>query len=231
MRVPSRALAALSCLVVGAYAIAVRPRLVRWGATDEEVAEPYPGADVVPNGDRAATMAVTIEAPPRQVWPWLAQMGYDRAGWYSWDRLDNGGRPSADRIHPEWQEINVGDRLTAWSPGGPVSAWEVAALEPGHFLGLRGLSDLRGRQLDPTGPLPRVYFHGLWGFLLEELSGDRTRLVVSGYQSTRPRWLRAAVDFFVYPPVHWAMQTRQFANIKRLAELDWAQASASQAQR
>jgi len=93
MRAPVRILAGLPGLLVGAYALAVRPRLVRWGATDEELAQPYPGAEIIPDGHRAATMAVTIEAPPGQVWPWLAQMGYDRAGWYSWDRLDNGGRP------------------------------------------------------------------------------------------------------------------------------------------
>jgi len=182
----------------------------------------FPGADIVPNGKRAATMAVTIKAPPERIWPWLAQMGYDRAGWYSWDRFDNGGRPSAERIHSEWEEIKLGDRLTAWSPGGPVSAWEVAALEPGHFLGLHGLSDVRGRQLDSSSPRPRVYLEGLWGFLLERLSADRTRLVVSGYGSTRPRWLQSIWDVFVYPPVHWSMQTRQFANIKRRAERDWA---------
>jgi proline iminopeptidase len=136
------------------------------------------------------------------------------------DRLDNGRRPSADRVHPEWQKIKLGDRLTAWSPSGPVSAWEVAALEPGRFLGLRGLSDLRGRPLDRTKAWPDAYFDGLWGFLLQELPGERTRLVVSGYQSTRPRWLQAVVNFFIYPPLHWAMETRQLANIKRNAERD-----------
>ena len=73
------------------YAAWVRPRLMRWGATDEEVAGAYPGAELVPHGQRAATMAVTIDAPPDQVWPWLVQMGGDRGGWYSWDRLDKGG--------------------------------------------------------------------------------------------------------------------------------------------
>lgn len=61
------------------YGVGVRPRLKRWGATDEEVAGPYPGAGLVPNGERGATMAVTIDAPPDQVWPWLVQMGGDRA--------------------------------------------------------------------------------------------------------------------------------------------------------
>ena len=90
------------------YGVWVRPRLWRWGATDEEVSSPYPGADLLPEGERAATMAVTIEAPPDQVWPWLVQMGGDRGGWYSWDRLDNGGRPSAQEIHPEWQDLALG---------------------------------------------------------------------------------------------------------------------------
>lgn len=160
-------------------------------------------------------MAITIEAPPAEVWPWLAQMGWGRAGWYSWDRLDNGGRPSAHELHPEWQDIAVGDRLAAWSSGGPVDAWEVAALEPGRFLGLRGLSDLRGHLLDPTQPRPSTYTEGLWGFLLEELSPNGTRLIVGGYQTFRPRWLEGFVNFWVYPLLHWPMQVRQFSTIKR----------------
>jgi proline iminopeptidase len=71
------------------YTAAIRPRLLRWGATDEELHRPFPGADLVPGGRRGATMAATIDAPRSRVWPWLAQMGCDRAGWYSWDRLDN----------------------------------------------------------------------------------------------------------------------------------------------
>jgi len=78
MRASVRILAGLPVLLAGAsvsYAIVVRPRLVRWGATDEELAQPYPGADLIPDGTRAATMAVTIETPAAQVWPWLVQMG------------------------------------------------------------------------------------------------------------------------------------------------------------
>ena len=206
-------------LVAAAYALVLRPRLVRWGASDEEVARPFPGEELIPGGTRAATMAITIEAPPDEVWPWLVQMGWDRAGWYSWDRLDNGGRRSAHELHPEWQDLSVGDRLSAWSPGGPVQAWEVAALEPARFLGLRGLSDLRGRVLDPGQPRPPTYTEGLWGFLLEELPGGRTRLIVGGYQTLCPRWLEGFVNFWIYPLMHWPMQVRQFANIKRNAEI------------
>jgi hypothetical protein len=199
----------------GAYALAVRPRMLRWGATVEEVKRPYPGADLIPGGRRSSTMAATIEAEPARVWPWLVQMGYDRAGWYSWDRLDNGGVRSADRIHPEWQHLSVGDYMTAW-PGADI--WEVAALEPEHFLGLRARFDLRGRPFDPAGPWPRFYSDSLWAFLLEELPEERTRLVVSGYWTVRPAWLRPVFSAVFLEPAHWIMQMRQFANLKRYVE-------------
>lgn len=204
--------------VAAVYALVVRPRLIRWGATDDELRSDFPGADVVEHGIRAATMAVTIDAPPSEVWAWLVQMGYDHAGWYSWDRLDNGGRPSATELHPEWQERAVGDYLKAWSPAGPIDAWQVAVLEPHRFLGLRGLSDLRGQVLDPARPRPAAYTEGLWGYRLDELPGDRTRLVVSGYQAARPRWFERIFNYWIYPLIHWPMQTRQFANVKRNAE-------------
>ncbi len=201
------------------YAAWVRPRLMRWGATDEEVAGPYPGADLIPGGQRAATMAVTIDAPPDQVWPWLVQMGGDRGGWYSWDRLDNRGRSSAREVHPEWQDLALGDYVKYRRRNGPVDAWEVAALEPNRFLGLRGLSDLRrGRILDPAQPRPSAYTEGLWAFLLKELPGERTRLVISGYQAMRPRWLERLFNYWFYIPVTWPMQARMLAVLKRNIE-------------
>jgi hypothetical protein len=210
--------------VVGAaavvYAGLLRARLMRWGATDEEVAEPYPGAEVVPEGERGATMAVTIDAPPDHVWPWLVQLGGDRGGWYSWDHLDNAGQPSAREVHPEWQDLAIGDYVKYRTRRhGPVDAWQVAALEPNRFLGLHGLSDLRGRRLDPTQPRPPAYTEGLWGFRLDELSGGRTRLVIGGYQTFRPRQLGRFFDYWLYPPVVWIMQARMLAVLKRNVEL------------
>ena len=148
------------------YLALVRPRLLRWGATADEARGPYPGAGLIPGSTRGATMAVTIDAPPSRVWPWLVQMGTDRAGWYSWDRLDNFGRPSAGSIHPEWQDIAVGDRLAATPDGSQW--WAVAALEPERFLGLRMSLDLRGRPFDPAGTRPRYFTDSLWGFELRE---------------------------------------------------------------
>jgi hypothetical protein len=198
------------------YAAVVRPRLLRWGATDAELEASYPGKDLIPDGARSATMAVTINAPTERVWSWLVQMGTERGGWYSWDRLDNFGRRSADRIHPEWQQVRVGDRLAARPDGSQW--WEVAALDPRRFLGLRMSLDLRGRPFDPAGQRPRHFTDSIWGFLLEELPDDRTRLVVSGYWTLRPRWLQPVLSFALLEPSHWVMQTRQFTNLKRRTE-------------
>jgi proline iminopeptidase len=208
-------LAATAALVYGEW---LRPRLMRWGASDEEVAGPYPGAQVVPDGERAATMAVTIETSADQVWPWLIQMGGDRGGWYSWDRLDNRGRPSAREVHPEWQNLALGDHVKYATRSGPVDAWLVAVLEPNRFLGLHGLSDLRGRRLDPNQPRPSAYTEGLWGFQLRELPRRRTRLVISGYQASRPRWLERFTNYWLYIPTVWPMQARMLAVLKRNIE-------------
>ena len=217
MIVTPQRVAAVFALAAGAYALAARPRMLRWGASKEEVREPYPGADLIPDGRRGGTMAATIDAPPSRVWPWLVQMGCDRAGFYSWDRLDNAGVPSAEQINPEWQNLSVGDRVAA-TPSG-ATWFEVAALEPERFLALRASIDVRSRRpFDPAGPKPGFYVDALWGFQLKELSGGRTRLVVSGYAAARPRVLQAVADFLFWEPAHWIMQRRQFLNLKRRAE-------------
>ena len=209
-------LAAVSALL-GIYGFGVRPRLGRWGATDEEVARPYPGADIIPGATRSTTtMSVTIDAPPSAVWPWLVQMGVDRGIWYTWDYWRPWGRRSAERIHPEWQDISVGHRMPSTLDGSVW--WEVAALEPERFLGLRMSVDLLGRPFDPRGTPPRYYSDSLWSFLLDKLPGDRTRLVVGGYWTFRPKWLQSIVSFLLVEPSTWVMQTRQFTGLKRRAE-------------
>lgn len=202
--------------VICLYAVGIRPRLVRWGATDEEVAGPYPGADLIPGATRGTTMAVTIEAPPSAVWPWLVQMGVNRGMWYTWDYWRPWGLKSADRIHPEWQEISVGHRMAS-VPGGRVW-WEVAALEPDRLLALRMSVDLLGRPFDPRGRPPRCYSDSIWAFQLNALPGERTRLVVSGYWAFAPAWLRGIVNFVLLEPSTWIMQTRQFKGLKLRAE-------------
>lgn len=203
-------------LAEGAYLLFIRPRMLRWGATEDEVRGPSPGEGIVPGAKRGSIMAITLNAPPSAVWPWLAQMGNGRGGWYSWDRLDNAGVPSVEELHPEWQSISLGQRLPA-DPTGKFS-FEVAALEPERFLGLRATNTLTGQPYDPNGPRPRNFGDSLWAFQLKELPGERTRLIVSTYGVGRPRALFALQNLLFWEPAHWMMQTRQFANLKRRAE-------------
>jgi hypothetical protein len=100
----------LVAAVVGLYVWVVKPWHLRWGATDEEVARTMPGDELFPD-TRSATRAITIDASAEEVWPWLIQLGFGRAGWYSYDWIDNDFKPSADRIVPEYQHLEVGDKI------------------------------------------------------------------------------------------------------------------------
>jgi hypothetical protein len=192
-RARQRLLAAASAGLVS-YALWIRPRLLHWGATRAETTRADPGDELLPDPDVGATMATTLPAPPEKVWPWLVQMGGDRGGWYSWDWLDNDGRPSADRIVPGWQSLEEGQHLYA-APNGP-SRFVVAVLEPNQTLVLRG---------DYSENIDEI-----WGFHLRPAAGESTRLVAR----TRSRGLPRLIGLLWSEPVHFIMQTRQFQNLR-----------------
>ena len=104
------------------YLFIIRPWQLRWGATDEELAAIMPGDEIVSQPDFNATRGVTVNAPPETIWPWIVQMGTKRAGWYSYDWIDNLGRRSAERILPEFQDIKVG-HLVPMSPDQKYGFW------------------------------------------------------------------------------------------------------------
>ena len=113
-----------------------RRRHLRWGATAAEVAAGMPGDDRIPGAQYVATRALAVDAPPAEVWPWIVQVGADRAGWYSDDLLDHAGRPSTSLIHLEWQETRPGD-LVAMSGRTPPPAgtyFTVEAFDAPHWL-------------------------------------------------------------------------------------------------
>lgn len=105
-----------------AYLRLIRPRQLRWGATDEEVTRSMPGDEIVERPTFNATRGVGIHAGPEDIWPWIVQMGFGRAGWYSYDWIDNLGRPSAEEILPEMQRLEVGD-LIPMSPDQKMGVW------------------------------------------------------------------------------------------------------------
>ena len=116
--------------LIGAYFLLIRPWHLTWGATDEEVRRPMPGDGIHANPSFNGTRAVSVEAGPEHIWPWLVQMGYRRAGFYSYDRLDNDGIPSADQIISEYQSLKVGDRV----PMAESAYAEVLEMHPPHLM-------------------------------------------------------------------------------------------------
>jgi hypothetical protein len=124
-----RALLALGVVTFGYFGI-YRPLQLRWGATSEEVHRAMPGDEIQARPIFNATRAVTIRARPEQIWPWVVQIGYRRAGWYGYDWFDNDGIPSSDRILPEWQSLKVGDSIPIWRG----NSFPVVGVEPNRFL-------------------------------------------------------------------------------------------------
>jgi hypothetical protein len=161
-----------------------------WGVDPDEVQKPLPGDELVPEAEAVDTRCLEIAAPPRDVWPWLVQMGYGRGGWYSWDQLDM-NMPSADRIVPELQQLAVGDVV----PTHPGGGFEVRILEPEKAMVLyadRALMEAQAKAaphgVDDASTNVRATgmylektmqgdFQASWAFVLEPTDEGGTRLV------------------------------------------------------
>jgi hypothetical protein len=187
-----RALTALGAAAPLAYALAIRPRLLRWGATGEEVRKPLPGDELVFDPASVATRAVTVNAPVEAVWPWLAQIGQDRGGFYSYEWLENlaGCRlRNAERIHPEWQDRAVGETVLLH----PARGLKLARFEPNRILALEG-----------------------WGsFVLEPVDEQTTRLIA---RSPTPRGWAALAGLLFWEVPHFVMERKMLLGIKERAE-------------
>jgi hypothetical protein len=126
--------AAVSAVLVH---LVYKPWALNWGASTEETSRSMPGDNIVSNPTFNATRAVTIDATPEEIWPWIIQMGYRRAGFYSYDRLDNDGIPSADRLISKFQRLEVGDSI-------PLTSHEyvkVISIDPCHSMVWKYKSD------------------------------------------------------------------------------------------
>ncbi len=193
-----RPIRALLIFLVGAvlsltvtYLAVVRPRLRNWGIAPQEGELPLPGDDLVAEPTASETRGIAIAAPVDKVWPWLVQMGFGRAGWYSYDMLDNRGS-SATEILPEFQALKPGDIM----PTHPGGGFLVKVVEPEHALVLysdtelvraqveqaqaEGKTELPTAGLKATGALATASFpefSASWGFYLQPTDLGGTRLI------------------------------------------------------
>jgi hypothetical protein len=182
---------------------------LRWGARPDEPDPSLPGEDLLPDPVWEYTHAVSIAAPPEEVWPWIVQMGQGRGGFASFERLENivGCRiVNADRILPQYQSIDVGDQIRL-HPSAP--ALRVVAVEPGRSL------VLRGSPADVPGPGP----DNLWAFhVLADGSGG-SRLVERGKTIHGPSLLdRLFFSTLLIEPIGFVMSREMLLGIKERAE-------------
>lgn len=206
MRVRHTAVAALAltATVIG-YRTGLRPWLYRWGATYEESVAGLPGDELVAGGART-TRAITIDAPPTQVWPWLAQIGEDRGGFYSYSMLERAVGAdirNASRIHREWQDLAVGDTVWLARRGGDRGRQIVAALQPNSHLVLMSPDDYARVQR-------REKASGSWSFHLKAHGGG-TRLLARGNGGYGGNVL--------YDIVHFIMERRMLLGVRDRAEV------------
>jgi len=201
-----RALAMLTLATVlgAAYARLLRRPILAWGATDAEAHARLPGDELLEDADGVATRALTIDAPPSAVWPWLAQMGPSpRGGAYTYDWIENLLRldmHSVDRVLPEFQHPKLGEGF-----GFGENQMRYARIEPEHVLALRSLDG-----------------NWVWSFVLEERNG-RTRLI-SRNRFRLPR-LRDRLGMLPMEPASLVMERKMLRGIRQRAERLAAQQS------
>lgn len=181
----------------------LRPWHLRWGATDDEIKRSMPGDEILENPTYKTTRAITIDAPVSDVWPWLVQMGYRRGGMYTYDTIDRImgilDEPSADRILPEFQQLEVGDVI----PMGSGPDWPVKSIE--HESSLVVFIDM-----------PSMKFSWCWE--LQGINRTQTRLIL------RIRTLIAKVNPLMIPFFHlidfgsFLMTRRHLLGIKERVE-------------
>jgi hypothetical protein len=184
--------------VIGTYLLVIGPWQRRWGATDEEVRRAMPGDGLLRSDAPSTTRAITVDASPKVVFPWLLQIGYGRGGWYSYDWIDNDGKPSIERIDPSLQGLAVGDRIEMLPGFGPV----VREIVPNHHI-------VCGGEMDS------------WCLLVEPPPDGRTRLV-SRWRKDWPKSAGTHVWIALSDPGGFLMEQRMLRRIRDLAERDGA---------
>jgi hypothetical protein len=190
-------------LLFGIYLSVMHPWLIAWGATADEQQMTLPGDDPAPS--TYVTRAINISAPPSAVWPWLVQMGQDRAGFYSNSWLENlfgSDIHNATSIHPEWQQRAIGDRVPLARPDllFGLGAWghtDIVVLEPERAIGV-----IVGR------------------FVLQPVGNDSTRLLFRESADTQGPGAQgpAAIGVLIWDPAHFVMVHRVLEGIKERAE-------------
>jgi hypothetical protein len=189
--------------VVLLYFLVIRSWQLTWGATKEEITHSLVGDDIVQNPHFVATRAVSIKAPPAEVWKWIIQIGSARAGWYSIDLIDNANVPSSGEILPGYQKIEI-DYFVPFTPDQKNGMWVKDFRKPEYIL-----------WWDKKG-------NGTWGWYLYQNEAGETRLITrlrTKYDFSFP-WI---IYYIFYEFGDIIMMSKCLLGIKERAELGSAE--------
>jgi hypothetical protein len=224
--------------VVGAAAIAstvlanplLRAFYRKWGATEHEARKPLAGDELIKSPRMQYTRAISIKTPPEEVWPWLIQIGYERAGWYSYDVLEDvagAGQfvdgESAERVVPDLQQLAVGDTIRL----DDKRSFRVHTLDAPRVLILTDARD--GETNEPwipgEDPQPEDFIHASWAFVLEdpedlelpEFEGG-TRLLIRWRLDYTPKRSHDIMWKAFVEPINFVMERKMMLGLKKRAE-------------
>ena len=203
-----------AALVVGTSGfVALHELGRRWGATREELRAAMAGDDIVAHAKGQTTHAITIRAAAEDVWPWLVQMGYHRAGWYTYPWVDRYlwhiENPSATEILPELQHLSVGDIVPDGEPG--TAFYRVVVLELSRTLVLHSTSHV------PQPLRGRMTVDWTWAYKLCPVDATTTRLILRVRATFEPWWVRLIYDGMIVPS-DFVMARSMLRGIARRAE-------------
>jgi hypothetical protein len=190
--------ALIAILIVGV--IIITPWMDRWGATDAEINATFAGDELVPDPASFVNHAVTINATPEKIYPWLLQLGAGKGGFYSYTALENAigcQLVNADRIHNEWQDLKVGDKVEM-CPNGTPPGYIVAQILPNEAL-VMGHQE-NGKWVD------------LWQYILVPQADHSTRLIL------RTRTMMTGTFWDVIHPGIFIMERGLLLGIKERVE-------------
>jgi hypothetical protein len=197
---------------------ALRPRTLRWGATEDEATRSLPGDDLVQDALYVTTRAVTIDAPAEAVFPWLVQLGQSRGGFYTYDALENLFHldiHSADRVHPEWQDLQPGVDYVSLDPQQTMKMTIVELEAPNTMVIRTGAPNEAPQE---PGDFFKGEIAGTWAFIVKPLDPTTSRLIVRWRAAWRPTTAAKLAAPTLLEPAHFIMERGMMLGIKKRAE-------------
>ena len=206
------------------YFAVIRPWYLNWGSKGFENDITLPGDELMATPKVIVNRSIQINASPEKVWPWLVQIGYQRAGWYSYDSLENAvgvaefmDGHSSTRIIPELQDLQVGDSIPA-APA-PYLKFDVVQMKKPEAIVLHAIiNPISGKNLDVENFNSSVWLRQIWTFYLAETYDCKSHLIFRSRVDYGPKLIMNPFNWFLVEPAHFVMEQKMLKGIKLRAE-------------